>query len=149
MSDADDSDRRSSPPLGEEGVLANLPHTRPQRASRRRTEAREATVGAATPGAAAARPGDGSKLANAAGGGVRRRGPAVTAKRPRGPSAGQDSVPRQGFESESGIASGSVQPPGAAEVVASVAEVVGELTKAGLSAGERLLKDFLARLPRP
>jgi len=43
--------------------------------------------------------------------------------------------------------SGSVQPPGSAEFIASAAEIVGELAKAGLSTGERLLKDVLARLP--
>jgi hypothetical protein len=75
--------------------------------------------------------------------------PTGTARRPGAYSPGPDSVPRQGFESESDIASGSVQPPGAAELVASAAEVVGELAKAGLSAGERLLKDLVARLPRP
>jgi len=42
-----------------------------------------------------------------------------------------------------------VQPPGAAELVASAAEIVGELAKAGLSTGERLLKDVFSRLPLP
>jgi hypothetical protein len=40
-----------------------------------------------------------------------------------------------------------VQPPGGAELLASAAEIVGELTKAGLSTGERLLKDVFSRLP--
>lgn len=40
-----------------------------------------------------------------------------------------------------------MHPPGGAELVASVAEIVGELAKAGLSTGERLLKDALSRLP--
>jgi hypothetical protein len=40
-----------------------------------------------------------------------------------------------------------VHPPGGAELVASAAEIVSELAKAGLSTGERLLKDFLSRLP--
>jgi hypothetical protein len=40
-----------------------------------------------------------------------------------------------------------VQPPGAAELVVSAAEIVGELAKAGLSTGERLLKDVFSRLP--
>jgi len=43
--------------------------------------------------------------------------------------------------------SGSVQPPGSAEFIASAAEAVSELAKAGLSTGERLLKDVLSRLP--
>jgi hypothetical protein len=54
-------------------------------------------------------------------------------------------VPRQGFECE-GIG-GTVQPPGGGELVASAIEIVGEVAKAGLSTGERLLKDFLSRLP--
>ncbi len=32
-------------------------------------------------------------------------------------------------------------------MVASAAEIVGDLAKAGLSAGERLIKDALSRLP--
>jgi hypothetical protein len=40
-----------------------------------------------------------------------------------------------------------VHPPGGAELVASVAEILGELTKAGVATGERLLKDALSRLP--
>jgi hypothetical protein len=53
----------------------------------------------------------------------------------------------QGFESESDRARGPVHPPGGAELVASAAEVLGELAKSGLSTGERLLKDLLSRLP--
>jgi hypothetical protein len=56
-------------------------------------------------------------------------------------------VPRQGFESESERTGGAVHPPGGAELVASAVEIVGELAKAGLSTGERVLKDVLSRLP--
>jgi hypothetical protein len=56
-------------------------------------------------------------------------------------------APRQGFECEGERTSGSVHPPGGAELVASAAEIVGELAKAGILTGERLLKDVLARLP--
>ncbi len=59
------------------------------------------------------------------------------------------SAPRQGFEADGAGASGPVQPPGAGELVASAAEMVGDLAKAGLSASERLLRDALSRLPRP
>ena len=45
--------------------------------------------------------------------------------------------------------SGSVRPPGGAEFVASAAEIVSELAKAGLSRSERLLKDALSRIPGP
>jgi hypothetical protein len=44
--------------------------------------------------------------------------------------------------------SGSVQPPGTAEFAVSAVELIGELAKAGLSTGERVLKDVLSRLPR-
>jgi len=40
-----------------------------------------------------------------------------------------------------------VQPPGGAEFLATAAEIVSELTKAGVSAGERLVKDAFSRLP--
>jgi hypothetical protein len=63
------------------------------------------------------------------------------------PAAGVTSAPRQGFECESEHSSLTVHPPGGAELVASVAEIVGEFAKAGLSSGERLLRDALSRLP--
>jgi hypothetical protein len=78
------------------------------------------------------------------------------AKRPAGSDAGrkrtraaaaQEPAPRQGFESESETPTGSLQPPGGVELVASAAELVGELAKAGLSRSERLLKDVVSRLP--
>jgi hypothetical protein len=58
-----------------------------------------------------------------------------------------ESVPRQGFESDMDRASGPVQPPGGTELVATAAEIVSELAKAGISTGERLLKDLLGHLP--
>jgi hypothetical protein len=58
-------------------------------------------------------------------------------------------VPRQGYEAESDTASGPVQPPGGVELLASAAEIVAELARAGVSAGERVLADLVARLPRP
>jgi hypothetical protein len=63
------------------------------------------------------------------------------------PVSAQEPAPRQGFESESDAPTGSIQPPGGVELVASAAELVGELAKAGLSRSERLLKDFVSRLP--
>ena len=113
------------------GVLVNLPRTRPQRSSPRRMAARKraalrepATTRAPT----------------------RKRSPGA-ARPPRGPARRYDAAPRQGFESENENMSGSVQPPGSAEFIASAAEAVSELAKAGLSTGERLLKDVLSRLP--
>ena len=58
-----------------------------------------------------------------------------------------ESVPRQGFASEGDRVSGPVAPPGGAEFLATAAEIVNELAKAGLSSGERLVRDVLARLP--
>lgn len=73
-----------------------------------------------------------------------------TAKRPvtprRAPQV-EEPAPRQGYECEGERASGPVAPPGGPELVASAAEIVGELAKAGFSAGERLLKDVFSHLP--
>jgi hypothetical protein len=122
-----------------EGVLANLPRTRPQRSSARRDAARQATP--ATP-ATKAKPTAKAKP-------LRKQ---TTAKKQ--PSRAkltaqpiQDPAPRQGFEAESEHLNGPVQPPGGVDLFASAAELAGELTKSGLSAGGRLLKDALARLP--
>jgi hypothetical protein len=71
---------------------------------------------------------------------------ATRAATPRQTAPPQDPAPAQGFECE-GEADGAVQPPGGAELIASAAEIVGELAKAGLSTGERLLKDVFSRLP--
>jgi hypothetical protein len=65
-----------------------------------------------------------------------------------GASATETSAPRQGFEADE-HSSGPVQPPGAGELVGSAVEIVGELAKAGVSAGERLLRDVLSRVPHP
>ncbi|HXW57984.1 MAG TPA: hypothetical protein VEJ23_00765 [Solirubrobacteraceae bacterium] len=66
-----------------------------------------------------------------------------------GTSAFARAAPRQGFEGEGDSGSGPVQPPGAAELAVSALELVGDLTKAGLSLGERVVKSVVARLPRP
>jgi hypothetical protein len=126
------------------GVLSQLPRTRPQRSSPRRAAARKATAAAAaakaapasTNGRPPARPGK-------AAGATAKRAVKRTAK----PSAVAEPAPRQGFESEAERTSGSVHPPGGAELVASAAEIVGELAKAGIATGERLLKDVFSRLP--
>jgi hypothetical protein len=159
-----------------QGVLSNLPRTRPQRASARRTAARAATAAAAstagvpatdpTPAASngqsatstprkAAR--STAKGAPAARGAAKTRGASnaqasgrrAGANRARAtrPMANAEPAPRQGFECESEHTSRAVHPPGGAELVASVAEILGELTKAGVATGERLLKDALSRLP--
>lgn len=99
-------------------MLANLPRTRPQRASARRDAARKQATTKKQPAKAKA-----------------------ASKRV------QDPVPRQGFETEGDPVSGPVQPPGNVDLLSSAAELAGELTKSGLSSGGRLLKDFIARLP--
>jgi hypothetical protein len=69
----------------------------------------------------------------------------ATSVRPRATAAAP--APRQGYECEGERSGRTIQPPGGAELVASAAEIVGELAKAGLSAGERALKDVFSRLP--
>ena len=142
------------------GVLANLPRTRPQRSSARRDAARARRPRCAsahrrrrtqaTPAAAqrqataeAKRPTSATKAERPAA----KKRPSTPPKSKATAKRLQEPAPRQGFESEGDRASGPVQPPGGVELVASAAELVGELAKAGLSTGERLLKDCLSRLP--
>ncbi len=141
------------------GVLSQLPRTRPQRSSARRVAARAASAAAESATAAPAHsngrpPARARKPAKAAA----KAAPKAAAKAPRAakatprraaarPAPVAEPVPRQGYECEGERASGSVRPPGGAELVATAAEIVGELTKAGLSTGERLLKDLLSHLP--
>jgi hypothetical protein len=126
--------------LASEGVLANLPRTRPQRGSARRDAARLTAAGKTTKPVrtepvrvAAVKPATAKKR------------PAKATKRAAKPL--QDPAPRQGFETESDPVSGPVSPPGGVDLFASAAELAGELTKNGLSTGGRLLKDVLGRLP--
>jgi hypothetical protein len=149
--------------LASDGVLANLPRTRPQRSSARRDAARRATGSAVVPPSPAPKPGVTKKAPAKA-----QPSPALkpaapkktpvkanpkaeprTKARPKAPAAkrAQDPVPRQGFETEGDPVSGPVQPPGGVDLLSSAAELAGELTKSGLSSGGRLLKDFIARLP--
>jgi hypothetical protein len=84
-----------------------------------------------------AKPAGGTQPAQAGAG--RRRTSQPTPPEPR--------VPRQGFASEEEIELGRpVQPPSGTDLAASLAELVGELAQAGVSAGGRLLKDALTRL---
>jgi hypothetical protein len=126
-----------------EGVLAGLPRTRPQRPSARRDAARRATPQTKAKPASKAKPLRKQTTA--------KKQPAPAKKQPSRPKLtakpAQDPAPRQGFETESDQLSGPVQPPGGVDLLTSAAELAGELTKSGLSAGGRLLKDALARLP--
>jgi hypothetical protein len=175
MSDASNGNRRSSA-LGESpGILANLPRTRPQRSSARRAAARRGTAPAANVASATAAPpvktakkaqktaratssakAPTAKNVSHAAARAKRAPDPPRVKRSSDPAKRTTStkrsgeavpVPRQGFETESEIGSGSVRPPGGTELVAAAAEIVGELTKAGLATGERLMRDVLSRLP--
>jgi hypothetical protein len=190
------------------GVLANLPRTRPQRATARRaaarsrdahetppsngrsegagastapTERRKPRAASKPAGRAAAKPAKAAKPVKAAkpakaakplkNAKPAKAKPARTvkpakaaqaakpAKRPtaqrsrkavpkRPLKAVEEEVPRQGFESQDDRATGSVEPPGGTEFVGTAAEIVSELAKAGISGGERLLRDVLSRLGR-
>jgi hypothetical protein len=162
-------------PSGEDaGVLANLPRTRPQRATARRAAARSqdkrepaspnggSSTGTAPRKARAAKPAPARRKAGAVAGQSKPRTGTAT-KRAARPSSqrparstvskrplkrAQEEVPRQGFESEEDRAIGAVPPPGGTEFVSTAAEIVGELAKAGISGGERLLRDVLSRLGR-
>jgi hypothetical protein len=61
-------------------------------------------------------------------------------------AAAEERAPRQGFEAEPDSL-GAVQPPGSTELISSAAELAGELAKAGVTTGARVLRDFLSRLP--
>jgi hypothetical protein len=128
------------------GVLANLPRTRPQRSTPRRAAARGAGSKRAGGSARAAANSSPRKRA--------RSEPTATPKRALTNAraapvavAGSKRAPVQGYESDSEATSGSVQPPGAIDLLASAAELVGELAKSGLSRSERLIKDIASRLP--
>jgi hypothetical protein len=147
-----------------EGVLSQLPRTRPQRSSPRRAAARQASALATaqemartqdvpatsqTNGRPPAQPRKAAKAAKPtkAAKAAPKQAAKRTAKSSAKPFLAAEPAPRQGFECEGERTSGSVHPPGGAELVASAAEIVGELAKAGILTGERLLKDVLSRLP--
>lgn len=181
----EERDGGSTPPEHGEGVLSNLPRTRPQRASPRRAAARSKaaaappasakTNSAGPSGAARARTKPtAAPAASASGAGAARRAPATkraqaaAPKKPRRrkpltqasprveapsrrrpPIAAERSepVPRQGFASEADRVSGPVAPPGGPELLATAAEAISEIAKAGIATGERLVRDVLSRLP--
>jgi hypothetical protein len=99
-----------------------------------------AASGRAKAGGSPTRPSDAVRTKRAKA--TKRPGPA-----PRRPLAAEEPAPRQGYECEGERANAPVTPPGGPELVATAAELVGELAKAGLSTGERLFRDFFSRLP--
>jgi hypothetical protein len=129
----------------------------PERASKQRSPAKpprgpskRATARNGSAKAAAAR-GSSAKAATTRGSTATRGGAAPRARKARADAANAaaqvEPAPMQGFECEGERNSSSVRPPGGAELVASAAEIVSELARAGLSSGERLVKDVLSRLP--
>ncbi len=125
------------------GVLAGLPRIRPQRASARRVAARAGASRGASPAARTV----GSSGVQAK---SRKAPPRQTKQRRparRGGATAGEPVPRQGFEAEPDALGGPVEPPGGTELIASAAELAGELAKSGVTTSARLLKDFLSRLP--
>jgi hypothetical protein len=170
VSDAS-NDGRAKGSNSDPGVLANLPRTRPQRSSARRAAARKAASAAtsappkaklaqtkpaevkvadAKPAKATptkARPTKATPTKARPTKATPTKARSMKAKHPADETSREETVPRQGFEVDGDIPSGSVQPPGAAELVSSAAELAGELAKAGVTGGARLLKDLFARLP--
>jgi hypothetical protein len=169
-----ESNGRPSNPQEAAGLLSSLPRTRPQRSTPRRTAARDAVAAetsatASDPPSASAPATPRSRPAKRAKAGASTRaassaktlssakastskGPTKARKRPapkRPPTAmpAGEPVPPQGFEAEGDHAHGAVRPPSGGEMVGAATEILGELAKAGISAGERLFKDVLSRLP--
>jgi hypothetical protein len=148
---------RAKGPPSETGVLANLPRTRPQRSSARRAAARTAASAPAqaqpakakraNAKAVAAKPAKAKATQAKPTQAKPTQAKPTKAKRTAGRTDREQTVPRQGFEVDGDLASGSVQPPGAAELVSAAAELAGELAKAGVSGSARLLKDLFGRLP--
>src|ERR1700730_5928516 len=131
----------------EQGVLANLPRTRPQRTTARRVAARNnarvATPARRTRRSTARRQPDERPhdLRPQPQHQATARTPAPAPARRR-----QQQAPPQGFECDESSTS-SVHPPGGAELVVSAAELVGDLAKGGFSRGQRLVRDRSGRLP--
>jgi hypothetical protein len=166
MSDSSSRDLREPASNEGSGILAGLPRTRPQRASARRTASRASapeasrTAASQQPSATSSRPapaGRGAKATAPATGktGASGKRPKTTAENPArtkararvaDKGATRERAPRQGFEAEPDSL-GPVQPPGSTELISSAAELAGELAKAGVNTGARVLKDFLSRLP--
>lgn len=149
MSDSPTGDPAEPPAGVSPGVLASLPHTRPQRASARRAAARAGKGASKADPARAprARSASGDEPAPAPPSSSSSSSPRPARRRARRPPREEDQVPRQGYEAEPDSLAGPVQPPGSAELVSSASELAGELAKASVTAGARLVKDLLSRLP--
>ena len=147
----------------EQGVLSQLPRTRPQRPSARQGRVAESRPGGRTDSRRGRRSRETEEVQGTRGERQAHRAARANARKPakaqapqrvkaatphaprRAKAPAEQQVPRQGFESESDRARGPVRPPGGTELLTSAAEIVGELTKAGFSTGERLLRSLLPR----
>ncbi len=76
--------------------------------------------------------------------------PPAPKRKPPPPAPTEPATPKQGYEPEEELELGhAVNPPSGTELVESLADIVGELAGAGLTAGGRLLKDAFSILRRP
>jgi hypothetical protein len=176
MSPSESRNGREADSIPEGGILASLPRARPQRASARRAAARTSTAAKRGTTAAKSTTATSTKRAQPARAKkqVARESPAVaepvaakkstvrkpasakkaasTKRRTAKPIAKpvEPPAPKQGYEPEEELELGkSVSPPSGAELVESVADIIGELANSGLTAGGRLLKDAFSLLRRP
>jgi len=147
MSPSESRNGRETDSIPEGGILAALPRARPQRASARRTAARTS---------AATKTGRTTKTKTARVAAVKKpvapKKPVSTRKRGAKPIAKpiEPPAPKQGYEPEEEVELGkTVNPPSGAELVESVADIIGELANSGVTAGGRLLKDAFSLLRRP
>jgi hypothetical protein len=137
-------------------VLSSLPKTRPQRPSARRAAARSIAVKPARrPKSATSEPPTPKPKAS------KQKPPATKARKTpsaakraakpaRPATSAQPTAPRQGFEADSDLPTGTtVEPPSSTEILTSVVDLLGDLTQSSLSGGGRLFKDALTRLLRP
>jgi hypothetical protein len=72
--------------------------------------------------------------------GTRRKAASSNARRAR------ERAPRQGFESEGASTTGSVMPPGGAELLNAATELLTDVAKSGLARGASTLKGIAGRL---
>jgi hypothetical protein len=142
----------------EEGVLGNLPSTRPTRFGRERTSAAKPRTTTAKPRATAAKPAAKAKPRATA---TRASSPKPTAARarpkakaPERPASPKPRAVRSGSPSLKQPASRGRRPqvsspPKGVELVTTAAQAAGELTQIGLTLGRQFVKRTVGRLPKP
>ncbi|HEV2999047.1 MAG TPA: hypothetical protein VGX16_08055 [Solirubrobacteraceae bacterium] len=142
---------RPHDPESTRGVLQSLPKTRPQRPNARRAAARVPRPERARPVRVSSETASAKHSPPVPDPAPRRAARPARTSRPHGaakPTPAAQLIPRQGFEAEGTLESGvSIDPPSGLELAGSLAGVLGELTRTGLSGGIRLLRGALSRLP--